>query len=85
MWRDNTRGDYWVLDVAAGADSRHALEPSKRSAAAPDSGLMFAKFSPDSSRVAYVRANNIYVERIDDGKITPAHGGRIRDDDQRNV
>ena len=71
VWRDNTRGDYWILDVAAGEleTARHALEPSKRSEAAADSGLMFAKFSPDSSRVAYVRANDIYVERIDSGKI----------------
>ena len=30
---------------------------------APESSLMFAKFSPDGTRVAYVRANNIYVER----------------------
>ena len=29
---------------------------------------MFAKFSPDGTRVGYVRANNIYVERLDDGK-----------------
>ena len=71
VWRDNTRGDYWILDVAAGSLKQlgTALEPSKRSAAAADSGLMFAKFSPDSSRVAYVRANDIYVERIDSGKI----------------
>ena len=26
---------------------------------------MFAKFSPDGSRVAYVRANNLYVEDVD--------------------
>jgi hypothetical protein len=25
--------------------------------------LMFAKFSPDATRVAYVRGNNIFVER----------------------
>ena len=31
--------------------------------------LMFASFSPDSSRVAYVRANNIYVEGLDDGRV----------------
>ena len=29
---------------------------------------MFAKFSPDSSRVAYVRANNVYVEHLADGR-----------------
>ena len=46
---------------------------------------MFAKFSPDGSRVAYVRANNIYVERLDDGKVTQLTQRRIRDDHQRHV
>jgi dipeptidyl-peptidase-4 len=32
---------------------------------------MYAKFSPDSSCVAYMRQNNVYVERLADGKITP--------------
>ena len=31
---------------------------------------MFAKFSPDGDRVAYVRENNIYVESLDGGAIT---------------
>ena len=31
---------------------------------------MFAKFSPDATRVAYVQANNIYVERLDTGTVT---------------
>ena len=48
-------------------------------------GLMFAKFSPDATRVAYVQANNIYVERLDTGKLTAAHDGRFRNDHQRNV
>ena len=62
VWRRNTRGDYWVLDVAGGTLRRIG-------AAAPDSSLMFAKFSPDGTRVAYVRANNLYVERLDDGRV----------------
>jgi len=62
VWRQNTRGDYWVLDVAGGA-------LKKVGSGAPESSLMFAKFSPDGSRVAYVRANNIYVERLSDGKV----------------
>src|SRR5438477_2612341 len=62
VWRRNTRGDYWVLDVAGGTLRRLG-------AAAPESSLMFAKFSPDGSRVAYVRANNLYVERLDDGRV----------------
>src|SRR5262249_56354232 len=31
--------------------------------------MMFAKFSPDGSRVAFVRANNIYVQRLEDSSI----------------
>ena len=31
---------------------------------------MFAKFSPDATRIGYVRANNVYVERLDDGRVT---------------
>jgi dipeptidyl-peptidase 4 len=64
VWRQNTRGDYWVLTLATGA-------LRQLGAGAPEASLMFAKFSPDATRVAYVRANNIYVERLDDGRVTP--------------
>ncbi len=64
VWRQNTRGDYWVLDLAGGA-------LIQLGGAAREASLMFAKFSPDGTRVAYVRANNIYVERLADGRITP--------------
>ncbi len=63
VWRQNTRGDYWVLDRKSGA-------LRKLGAAGPPSMLMFAKFSPDGSKVAYVRFNNIYVEDIQSGEIT---------------
>ena len=63
VWRQNTRGDYWVLDVATG-------RLKKLGGDAPEASLMFAKFAPDSSRVGYVRANNVYVERLGDGRIT---------------
>jgi dipeptidyl-peptidase-4 len=58
VWRKNTRGDYWVLDR-----SSHDLK--KLGSDADPSTLMFAKFSPDGSRVAYVRQRNIYVEHLD--------------------
>ncbi len=65
VWRLNTRGDYWALDRNSGRliqlGGRHA-EPST---------LMFAKFSPDGGRVGYVRENNLYVEDIASGAITP--------------
>src|ERR1700678_3802586 len=63
VWRQNTRGDYWVLELKSGA-------LRKLGGDAPPSSLMFAKFSPDGSKVAYVRANNIYVEDIASGRIT---------------
>ena len=64
VWRQNTRGDYWVLDPVTGI-------LQKLGGDAPAATLMFAKFSPDGSRVAYVRQNNIYVEHLADRRITP--------------
>jgi dipeptidyl-peptidase-4 len=67
VWRENTRGDYWVFDTASPtADARLV----KLGGDAPESSLMFATFSPDGNRVAWVRANNIYVEELTTQKIT---------------
>ncbi len=63
VWRQNTRGDYWVLNVKSGGLKQVGTSQ-------PASSLMFAKFSPDATRVGYVRGNNLYVERLDDGKVT---------------
>ena len=62
VWRDNTRGDYYVLDIADG-------KLHKLGGKGPESTLMFAKFSPDATKVAYVRGNNIFVEMIEEGHI----------------
>ena len=64
VWRANTRGDYWVLDLRSGA--LHKLGGPQ---AAP-STLMFAKFSPASDRVAYVRAGDLYAEPVTGGAPT---------------
>lgn len=63
VWRQNTRGDYWVLQLSNG-------NLQKLGGEAKPSTLMFAKFSPDGGRVAYVREHNIYVEELASGKIT---------------
>ncbi len=63
VWRQNTRGDYWVLDVP----SKEMRMLGGEAAAAT---LMFAKFSPDGSRVAYVRENNLYVQDVQSLAIT---------------
>ena len=63
VWRANTRGDFWVLDLA----SRRLRKLG--AAAAKPSTLQFAKFSPGGDRVAYVRENNLYVETLGTGRI----------------
>ncbi|MEZ5941055.1 MAG: DPP IV N-terminal domain-containing protein [Planctomycetaceae bacterium] len=63
VWRQNTRGDYWVLDLSA-------KSLSKLGGVAPPSSLMFAKFSPDGTRVAYVHRNNIYVQNLSTWAVT---------------
>ncbi|CAN5341775.1 hypothetical protein BH10ACI2_BH10ACI2_10710 [soil metagenome] len=63
VWRLNSRGDYWVLNLRSGR-----LQQLGKGLDA--STLMFAKFSPDGSRVGYVSKQNIYVEDIATSKIT---------------
>lgn len=63
VWRENTRGDFWVLDIRS-----RSLRKLGGTQAAP-STLQFAKFSPDGRRVAYVREHDIYVESLEDGRI----------------
>jgi len=65
VWRSNTRGDYWVLDLKTGTLRKLGGSDAKPST------LMFAKFSPDGMKVAYVRENNVYVENLGgDSKVT---------------
>jgi len=63
VWRQNTRGDYWVLDLLAG-------KLKKLGAGFKPSTLMFAKFSPDGTRAAYVSTSDIYAEDIGSGRVT---------------
>ena len=62
VWRNNTRGDYWVLYLETKKLRKLGINKSS-------SSLMFAKFSPDNNRVAYVSERNVYVENIESGKI----------------
>jgi dipeptidyl-peptidase-4 len=76
VWRANTRGDYWVLALENGKPG--ALK--KLGGDAPEASLMYAKFSPDGTRVAYVREQNLYVEDLASGRIlslTTDGGGDI--------
>jgi dipeptidyl-peptidase-4 len=57
VWRYNTRGDYWVLNLHSGMLQQLGKDVERTT-------MMFAKFSPDASKVAYVSKLNIYVEDI---------------------
>lgn len=63
VWRYHTRGDYWVLDLPSKRLRQLGRTVKRRT-------LMFAKFSPDASRVVYVSERNIYVEELATGSIT---------------
>jgi len=64
VWRQNTRGDYWVLDRSSGTLRRLGGPTAARSS------LMYAKFSPKGDKVGYVRQGDLYVESLTDGTIT---------------
>ena len=68
VWRLNTRGDFWVLDLPDGR--LHQL-----GADFPEATLQFAKLSPDASRAAYVQANDIFVEDLASGARTRLTSG----------
>ena len=60
VWRYDTKGDYWVYDL----QNKSLKQVGKTK---PVSSLMFAKFSPDAKKVAYVSGHNIYVEDLATG------------------
>ncbi len=64
VWRLNTRGDYWSLDLRTWRLKQLGGRQAKPST------LMFAKYAPDGRKVAYVRENNLYVEDLATGRIT---------------
>ena len=71
VWRYETRGDYWLLDMTS-------LSLRQLGKNRPASSLMFAKISPDGKKAAYVSEYNLYVEDLATGFIKPltANGNR---------
>jgi len=62
VWRYNTRGDYWVLDLSNGKLMQigSSMEATR---------FMFAKFSPDGKKVGFVYKNNIYTQTLENGEM----------------
>lgn len=57
VWRYETRGDYFVADLKTNQMTQVGKDK-------PASSLMFAKFSPDGNKVAYVSKHNLYVDDL---------------------
>jgi dipeptidyl-peptidase-4 len=64
VWRRHTRGDYWLYNFAA-------KSLVKLGGNAEPSTMQFAKFSPDASSIAFVRANNLYLQNLSTLAVTP--------------
>jgi len=62
VWRQNTRGDYWIYDF-------NTKKLKQLGAGRPSSSLMFAKLSPDGTKAAYVSEHNVYVEDLGSGAV----------------
>ncbi|NQU54814.1 MAG: S9 family peptidase [Bacteroidetes bacterium] len=63
VWRYHTRGDYWILNLK----TEKLQQIGKKLKATT---LQFAKFSPNSKKVAFVSEQNIYVEDLDSENTT---------------
>lgn len=59
VWRDRTKGKYYTFDLGS-----RELRPVSRTSG----WQMFAKFGPDSRRVAFVRDHDIHVTEIATGE-----------------
>ncbi|MFC2104924.1 DPP IV N-terminal domain-containing protein [Bacteroidota bacterium] len=73
VWRTNTKGDYWVIDLK----TKDLKQLGKE---LPASSLMFAKFSSNNKNVAYVSKFNLYLENYETGDIT-----KLTKDGTRNI
>ena len=62
VWRVNTKGDYWVFN-------KNTKKLTQLGKGLPEASLMFAKFSPDGKKVAYVSKHNIYIEDLANNKL----------------
>lgn len=71
VWREDTRGDYWVYNRTSG----RLQQLGKGRLAA---SLMFAKLSPDNTKAAYVSDYNLYVEDLATGIATALTTGGDR-------
>jgi dipeptidyl-peptidase-4 len=63
VWRYNTRGDYWILNLATNQLTQLGKD-------LPPQSLMYCKLSPDGKSAAYVSGHNLYTEDITSHQVT---------------
>ena len=63
VWREKSRGDYWVLEPDSG--ELWQLGGDKTAL----SRMMFGKFSPDGKHFAWVWEDNIFVQNLDSREV----------------
>jgi dipeptidyl-peptidase-4 len=65
VWRRNTRGDYWLFEIEGGAMQKLGGDRA-------ESSMMFAKLSPDATRVAWVdfQEKDLYVQDLESLEVT---------------
>ena len=61
VWRQNTKGKYYVYDLASGRLAPVSTAPGWQ---------QFAKLSPDATRVGFVRDNDLWVADLASGRET---------------
>jgi len=73
VWRFNSRGDYWVLDLETGT-------LRQMGANRPESSLMYGKFDPSGGYFGYVSENDLFVENTATGDVK-----RLTDDGSETI
>ncbi|WP_338877225.1 S9 family peptidase [Spirosoma sp. SC4-14] len=66
VWRYNTRGDYYLINRSGG----QFRQLGSSAPALPAQSYMYARFSPDGQKVAYVSDHNLFVEDVATGQRT---------------
>ncbi|MFG0264555.1 MAG: S9 family peptidase [Rhodopirellula sp. JB055] len=72
VWRQHTRGDYWLRDLSD--ESPDATWRKVGGTDAPDAKTMFATFAPDGTSIAFVRDNDLYLEDCQSGEVEMVAG-----------
>ncbi|MCC9643107.1 S9 family peptidase [Rhodopirellula sp. JC740] len=69
VWRQHTRGDYWLTDL-----TKEEVVWRQVGGEAEEASTMFATFAPDGQSIAFVRDNDLYLEDCSTGDLQMVAG-----------